>query len=599
METRQIIQHYIKDAEDIKLKYGKTPQTLKKIWLKEYDELINQLKDIIVLINDDEQTAYNEFTSLKICKYNSFGDYIKATNPSAAKVTFNTRSKTIRKQLICRHCASTCIVVKDGVYICTKCGAEIQNKSNTQLVAKEVSDNTKHIVKQLNALSGRINPPTSISKIMPWLKTWLTDRSYMKKFLEWSNTMEFFKTQYEKLAEEELPVDFFEKKLKETLILPEYSLYKLYTDMFYKLTEKAKEYNSYSSDMTKLQDAQIYEICEAYVKSLKEKNEEIQIPKPGTMFEDHSIGNYIASLMTTTLDLPIKQKLQKLFDNDLIIPGLMFDYKTEYGCKNNTPKKFAYQQNYIFIIHRVYDIQTFDIIEEDKAFICETMNNFNTFIKEHKHNQTGKHHNSCLWQLTLSQVLTLPYFRCYRGIIDVLPIKPSNTTIQIKEAWARYCVINHDKLKKYKTIIRDEIAKEKITIINSEVDDVNYNEVLDFIGCGGKYFNNDQDNYLREKLNVTETKHDWTSKYSYEQLSEIKRKTQDLRRNNTSVQEQTYDEDIIVDAIICDESEDTVFKDHNEETEDNVFNVDMNEIIPSDDDEDEYNEHSIISSEDE
>ena len=123
--------------------------------------------------------------------------------------------------------------------------------------------------------------------------------------------------------------------------------------------------------------------------------------------------------------------------------------------------------------------------------------------------------------------------------------------------------------------------------------------MLDFIGCGGKYFNNDQDNYLREKLNVTETKHDWTSKYSYEQLSEIKRKTQDLRRNNTSVQEQTYDEDIIVDAIICDESEDTVFKDNNEETEDNVFNVDMNEIIPSEDDEDEYNEHSIISSEDE
>ena len=582
MDVKNTISRYLNDAIEIKLKLNKQG-VYEQIWLPMYDDILSELKEIVDLIDDDEQEAYNMFTNLKISKFSSFSDYIKETNPKAAKMTFNTRSKTIVRQLICRHCASNQVIVRDGIYICKKCGAEIQNKANSQLVAKEVSDNTKHLTKQLNALSGRSNAPNTINKIMPYLKMWLLDRRWMYEFITWTKTMKDFKTNYEKLTEEEFPEDFFEQGEDVTKVLPEYSLYKLYTDTFFKMTEKTKQYNTLTSNMTRLNDDLIYDICNDYYQQHQ------SMPKIGVKHNysvtgcEYEIGNYICNLCATTqLDLPIKERLKKLFNNDLVMPGLMFDYRNEYGSKSTHPKKFAYQQNYIFIIHNVYNIQTFDIIEEDKMFICKTMDNFNTFIKEQKHNRTGKHHNSCLWQLTLAQVLTLPYFRCYRDIINVLPIKPSNTTIQIKEAWSRYCVLHHEELKKYKTIVRAEIPKEKITVINPENEDVNVQNVINFISGSGSYWNSDNDTYLREKMNVSETKHEWTNNISYQRLMEIGMNTTEQRRSTTTIAEDEYNSNSSgYDSEVSEDEYSGYNNEYSSDYNNNEFK--LNDIIDSDD----------------
>ena len=597
MNTKQIIQQFLSEAEEIKNKLIKQNNT--SIWNSSYDELITKLKDISELANIDDQAAYSEYLSLKISKYNCFGDYIKNNNSKAEALKFNVRQQSIAKDLVCRQCASRYVVVKDGVYCCVQCGSEIKSKVNTQLVAKEITDNSKHITKQLNALTGRINPPSSISKILPFLETWLLNRKFLGDYLQWTNSMKKFNDQYKKITGTPVPDNFFEEVLeKKAENLPEYALYKLYTDWFFEMTEKAKHLNGLTSNMTKLNDELIIEICKNYVSKQLTEDADLGsfVPAIGTKFEynnvEYEIGNYIGILQVSyypnkfsssqNVKSELRRELEIIFDSDLIMPGLMFNYKTEYSNKSNTPKKFTYQQNYIFIIHKVYNIESSDIIEEDKNTICDLMNKFNLFIKELKHSKTGKQHNSCLWQLTLSCVLTLPYFRCYKSIIDILPIKASNTSVAITEAWSNYCVINHNELVKFKTVIRNEIPKEKTEIKVENDVELDTNSVVDFISGTGRYYASSKDNYLRDKLNVKEIDHAWTNDFTMQDLEAIRYETIQSRMSN-SMSTQNSEFKVNRSEIEDDDSEEDSYYDNEEES-----NYDDEEISQSDFSEDNY-----------
>lgn len=191
------------------------------------------------------------------------------------------------------------------------------------------------------------------------------------------------------------------------------------------------------------------------------------------------------------------------------MPGLMFDYNKVYGS-DNIPKKFTYQQNYIFIIHKIYNIEYYNILESDKQIICDIMMKFNAFVKDVKSKQSGKNHNSCLWQISLLYVFELPWFRCYKDIIKILPIKISNTTTGIGEMWTKFKITNHEYISKYTSQIRKTITETKTkikTVINNEVDK---QAVLDFINETGASYGSDKDKYLRDKLHIKEANHDWT-----------------------------------------------------------------------------------------
>ena len=181
--------------------------------------------------------------------------------------------------------------------------------------------------------------------------------------------------------------------------------------------------------------------------------------------------------------------------------------------KFSPPKKFAYQQNYIFIIQSVYHVPSFDILDADQKLIIDLMDQFNLFIKNLKSQKDSKQHNSCLWQLTLSNILSLPYFQCYKDVINILPIKPSNTSVNVKEAFSKFLIQKYDSLKQYITTLRKTLPKDHIIYDINETEDVNQAELNSFLNNTGKHYTTDNDSYLRNKLNTQQVDHDWVDEY--------------------------------------------------------------------------------------
>ena len=154
MNLVKIIQEYIDQGELIKYKNP-------KYWNESYDEIIMELKEIADISRINGNDSINLFNNLSISKFKTFGDYIKSVDIKASKAHFNIHHKVEKKKLICRHCGSNRVYLskEEGLYVCKNCNCEIQNKVNTQLLAKETVDTSKHIVKQLNTLIGKVNTP--------------------------------------------------------------------------------------------------------------------------------------------------------------------------------------------------------------------------------------------------------------------------------------------------------------------------------------------------------------------------------------------------------------------------------------------------------
>lgn len=504
MNLIKIIQDYIDQGELIKYKNP-------KYWNESYDEIITELKEIADMSRINGNDSINLFNNLSISKFKTFGDYIKSVDIKASKAHFNIHHKVEKKKLICRHCGSNRVYLskEEGLYVCKNCNCEIQNKVNTQLLAKETVDPSKHIVKQLNTLIGKVNTPLSLNKILPYLKKWFLDRSYIKKYLNYVNQLDTWIDKYNKFSPKPLEENYFEIKVKpEPESLTNYQIFKLYTDTFYNMTQLIKNYTLFVNNMSSLKNEKIIEICTEYYKKYK------KIPKENEIYEyknnKYEIGKYIISMLITDphSETEFKQKLNQIFETDLVLPGLMFDFKKIYSS-DNIPKKFTYQQNYIFIIHYVYQIPYCNILESDKQIICDIMMSFNNYVKDIKSKQSGKNHNSCLWQISLLYVFELPWFRCYKNLIKILPVKINNTASNIGELWVKFKISHYKELSKYSNTIRNTIQESvsKTKAVTTET--VNGQKVLDFINQVGNNYGGDHDKYLRSKHNIQEAKHDW------------------------------------------------------------------------------------------
>ena len=506
MNLVKIIQEYIDQGELIKYKNP-------KYWNESYDEIIMELKEIADISRINGNDSINLFNNLSISKFKTFGDYIKSVDIKASKAHFNIHHKVEKKKLICRHCGSNRVYLskEEGLYVCKNCNCEIQNKVNTQLLAKETVDTSKHIVKQLNTLIGKVNTPLSLNKILPYLKKWFLDRTYIKNFLIYVNQLDSWIAKYNKFSPIPLEDNYFEIKVKpEPDSLTNYQIFKLYTDTFYSMTQLIKNYTLFVNNMSSLEEDKIFEICQDYYEKHKKvpKENEIYVYKESK----YEIGKYIISMLITDphSETEFKQKLNKIFETNLVLPGLMFDFKKIYSSEN-IPKKFTYQQNYIFIIHYVYQIPYCNILESDKQIICDIMMSFNNYVKDIKTKQSGKNHNSCLWQISLLYVFELPWFRCYKSLIKILPVKLNNTTSNIGELWVKFKITHYKELSKYSNTIRNTIQESvsKTKVVSCE--NVDEQKILDFINQVGDNYGGDRDKYLRTKHNIQEAKHDWVN----------------------------------------------------------------------------------------
>lgn len=526
MEFVKKIQEYIIQGETIKNKYP-------HIWTEDYNEIVEELKNISDTAKIDSDNALMLFSKLHISKYKSFGDYIKSIDINASKLKFQTIIKAKQKKLICRHCSSTQIYKsKEGIYVCKKCGSEIENKSNTQLLAKETVDTSKHIVKQLNTLTGRVHIPSTLVKVMPYLTTWFLDRSYIYNYLKYVNKVSSWIKKYYKLSKIVIEESYFLQEVKrDKSSLVSYKIFKLYTDTFYEMTNLVKTYNCFNNNISILKEKEILEICQSYFNIYN------KIPLENEIFEyngiKYEIGKYIISQMIQDInsETKFKQNLNKIFKTEIKMPGLMFDYVKIYNS-NNIPKKFAYQQNFIYIVHSIYNIPYHNILESDKQIITDIMVLFNEYVKKVKTIETGKNHNSCLWQISLLYVFDLPWFKCYKPMTELLPIKQSNTTIIIGELWAKFKIINHEYISKFTTKVRKEIEEEKINTKVTVNNTIDKQAVLDFINKTGNNYGGDNDRYLRDKMNVVEAKHDWVNNINMMYVSDLNTKDDDLNEDS-------------------------------------------------------------------
>lgn len=529
------IQNYISQGEKIRVQHP-------EIWSAKYDKDIKTLKKFVEHACLDDAKAYKDFINTDIAKYSTFGEYIRNSNIAAGKIRFPAAVKVKKTQKICRSCGSTEITIQDGTYVCKKCLTEIVSKSTTQLVAKENVDNSKHIMKQLKILTGEARPPISIQKILQYVKTWFLDKKYIKEWLTYTDKLEDWYKKYEAITGSRIDSTYFDEEIIRHIDhLCNYKVFKMYTDVFYNLTNLVKHYDGFENNMSEISQEEQYDICVRYLGDSPDK----AFPEENTIYEvegmKYEIGKFITKQMITDVgaETDFKIRLEKLFGRDVRLPGLMFNYSELYEIKDNIPKKFAYQQNYIFIVHEIYNIRFYNILENDKQVMCDIMMDFNNYLKGLKKDQSGRNHNSCLWQISLSCILRLPYFRCYSDIIKILPMKMSNTIAIINEAWNLYTILHYDELSKYRNILRKEI-REEVNEVTTVKDDMNTGELLDFInGTGVCYNSNSNDKYLKEKFNIKDSVHEWTKEFSLPECTELSEeelfKYEDLSEDSSEV----------------------------------------------------------------
>jgi len=512
----KIIERLLIEAEMIKnkkstSKHGKSGA---KIWNSDCDDIVATLQNIRAIYEFDPSRASNDFRALNISHYNSFGDYIKSKNVAAAGCKFSTTMKQTRQKKCCPTCQSTQFEYDSasGIYICSKCNTNISKKQNNQLITKDTNNESKHIVKQINIISGKLNnPPAQVIKIMPFINEWFTNKQHIFEWLQFSGRYQAFLDKYYEEEKVRIDASFFSTPIKYGIEnLCSYAVFKMFTDEFYALTDRVKNYNTFNSNILRLPIDQQLGICQWYVQNFGQTlpPEDYTVQFDNEVYE---LGTYIVYWKINDIHFknPIHQQLNQIFNQNIILPGLIFEYPEICGAKGKILQKYNYQQNYIFIIKDVYKIELTPIIEEDKQKIIEIMLDFNNFVKHLKSQEsTGAKHNACLWQVVLMLVLKMPYYRCYSNIIPILPIKSIITTLEIQEYWSFYRIMNKAKLKPYMTTLRTKVDNSTTakTVVSSG--EVNINNVFDFINGKGTYYGSDkEDKYLEEKLHIHVTKH--------------------------------------------------------------------------------------------
>ena len=506
---------YINQGEQIKAEHP-------EIWKSKYDDDLENLRKILNKASINESAAQHIFNLTEISKSQTFGNYIQKQDVSACAIKFASIAKQSKTKKICKACGESDIIVQEGVFVCRKCGAELISKSQNQLVAKENSDSSKHLMKQLKILTNESNPPMSITKIIRYIRIWFLDKSYIKSWLSYRNTFKEWFKKYKLNTGIKIDMSYFDEQFKQGVDnLIHYKVFKMFTDEFYNLTLLVTQYNEFDNNMSDLTQEQQLEILQAYYSEYKKipEGEEKFKYKLGNEIGNFDVGRFIIKQQISDIEAKteFKQKLNQIFGHEIKLPGLMFNYIELYDTnrKEKIPKKFTYQQNYVFIIHEVFNIPFYNILEADKQQICQIMLDFNNYLKLVKREQTGKNHNSCLWQISLSCVLKLPFFRCYADIIKILPVKESITINLIKETWDMFLISHHDELEKFTNILRkekpDDLNNMSVKIINEQI---NTDELMDFINeTGEKYEKNSSDKYLKEKLHIKDTEETWTKNF--------------------------------------------------------------------------------------
>lgn len=164
----------------------------------------------------------------------------------------------------------------------------------------------------------------------------------------------------------------------------------------------------------------------------------------------YEIGSYVLHLSINPLD---EHPVAQLFEErglSIYLPGLSFNASNILG-KCGIPKKYNFIQEYIYIIHEVFNYQYIDISSTDQNILIGIIIKFNNFFKE-RNRKEDKDCNSPLFCCVFRYIIEdLPYFNKYSRTLDVLQIKDENTALFIAREWFMFKCTYYDELLKYST----------------------------------------------------------------------------------------------------------------------------------------------------
>lgn len=408
---------------------------------EKYIHLKSQLENILTIAQLNESIGYTMFNEMRISKFNTFDSYVRyvdmniATNCNSNERTKLLRAKRINKR--CPECGEEILQTKNEIK-CESCGFVFSSQLHGS--TKQPNDANKHISKQIGNIIGIKRPPNNIKFLIPYITTWLTDLKYLHSWLIYRNKLNV------------LPSDFDYSRILDRIPENKFDTdtFKIIMDEFQQLLETIRLYgNVNTTRFSTLQlDKQLL-----IVSSFIDTNNRIPKPKETYLYENivYEIGSYVLQLSINPLD---DHPIAKLFEEkgfSIYLPGLSFNACDILG-KCTIPKKYNFIQEYIYIIHEVFNYQYIDISSIDQNILIDIIVKFNNFFKE-RNRKEDKDCNSPLFCCVLRYIIEdLPYFNKYKRVLDILQIKDENTTLFIAREWFIFKCTYYDELLKYSTI---------------------------------------------------------------------------------------------------------------------------------------------------
>ena len=433
--------------------------------LKADDETIEQIRSILDDLNTlrdlNEEQCNTECTMYEIFEYDSLKDYIMSKTGGSTiqnKKTVSHRSKN--KNTKCQNCGGE-LSMKGNILICSKCGHESSTSRNTS----SISDNYKHIQKQLNALVGLKTVNKKVRLLEPYLRDWILHRHYLRDWLTFTNTMDKWIKKYNR-KNSTIDESYFNENLPAEL---EYDVIRLYIFEFHKMITYCSVVTKSTCNMMLCSPEEQLEVCREYAKDNYGKNyREVLIDGlfnyDGRIFELSSffsklaIKNYGNEMTSDEMIVDDEiVEIMKIIGVNLSIPGLNFPFDEIIGISMKIPQVYTILQDFPFILNDVYAVPYVKISKKELDDIFNIIIDFNTYYKMRE--SRGQKYNSPMYHVVLRNVIMLNRYRKYSDIINFIPKKGDITTSKIDKIWIMY-MSEHEELLKNDEAIDEDIDNE-------------------------------------------------------------------------------------------------------------------------------------------
>ena len=441
--------------------------------LKADDETIEQIRSILDDLNTlrdlNEEQCNTECTMYEIFEYDSLKDYIMSKTGGSTiqnKKTVSHRSKN--KNTKCQNCGGE-LSMKGNILICSKCGHESSTSRNTS----SISDNYKHIQKQLNALVGLKTVNKKVRLLEPYLRDWILHRHYLRDWLTFTNTMDKWIKKYNR-KNSTIDESYFNENLPAEL---EYDVIRLYIFEFHKMITYCSVVTKSTCNMMLCSPEEQLEVCREYAKDNYGKNyREVLIDGlfnyDGRIFELSSFFSKLAiknygneMVMNGMVDDDDIGEIMKIIGVNLSIPGLNFPFDEIIGISMKIPQVYTILQDFPFILNDVYAVPYVKISKKELDDIFNIIIDFNTYYKMRE--SRGQKYNSPMYHVVLRNVIMLNRYRKYSDIINFIPKKGDITTSKIDKIWIMY-MSEHEELLKNDEDIENERDNESDNELENE-----------------------------------------------------------------------------------------------------------------------------------